>query len=84
MEKSAALSLFAGWKGMPALYSGTDEKTLAEIREFGYTGVDLFGRSVSPGKPGGTGKVKEARSWDWSGHAGAAGQTGVISGGQRS
>ena len=42
MEKSAALSLFAGWKGMPALYSGTDEKTLAEIREFGYTGVDLF------------------------------------------
>ena len=42
MEKSAALSLFAGWKGMPALYYGTDEKTLAEIREFGYTGVDLF------------------------------------------
>ena len=79
MEKSAALSLFAGWKGMPALYYGTDEKTLAEIREFGYTGVDLF-----VDDPGGTGKVKEARSWGWSGHAGAAGQTGVISGGQRS
>lgn len=42
IRTSVAISLFEGWNGMPALYRGTGEETLEEIKELGYTGVDLF------------------------------------------
>lgn len=44
MKTSVSISVFPAAPGMPALYSGVTADHLAEIRELGYDGVDLFVR----------------------------------------
>lgn len=44
MKTSVSLAVFQAPEGMPALFSGADDRNLGTIKELGYDGVDLFVR----------------------------------------